>query len=114
MLGSSVLSALPAMALTQRLTLEVANMEIDAALIQRFDGTLAVDDATMACAAFLARYRGATRQSYAADLRDWLGWCARHGLAPLAARRPHVELYLRDMEENRGLAVATVVSRHSR
>jgi site-specific recombinase XerD len=73
-----------------------------------FDGALASDPGTLAFAAFLARYRGATRHAYTADLRDWVGWCARHGIVPLAAQRAHVELYLRDLEENRHLALATI------
>ena len=77
----------------------MVDIEIDAALAQRFTGTLAVDEETMACAAFLDRYRGATSQSYTADLRDWLaGALNTGGLTPLAARRAHVELYLRDPE----------------
>lgn len=47
-------------------------------------GELAQDAGTLALAAFLARYRGGRRSSYAVDLRDWLGWCASHGIAPLA------------------------------
>lgn len=87
-------------------------MDVDARLVDRFfDGALATDPSTLAFAAFLARYRGSTRHSYAADLRDWVGWCSRHQLAPLEVKRAHVELYLRDMEENRKLARATVARR---
>jgi len=40
-----------------------------------------------------------TRQAYATQLRLWFDWCAQHHLEPLAdVRRPHVELYARDLE----------------
>jgi integrase/recombinase XerD len=49
-----------------------------------------------------------TRQAYATQLRLWFDWCALHDLEPLTdVRRPHVELYARDLE-SRGLAAATV------
>jgi integrase/recombinase XerD len=51
---------------------------------------------------------GDGRQAYATQLRLWFDWCAQHQLEPLAdVRRPHVELYARDLEA-RGLAPATV------
>ena len=49
-----------------------------------------------------------TRQAYTTQLRLWFDWCEKHHLEPLAdVRRPHVELYARDLEA-RGLAAATV------
>ena len=33
------------------------------------------------------------------DLRSFVSWCGRQGLDPLAAQRPHIELYLRWMQE---------------
>jgi integrase/recombinase XerD len=49
--------------------------------------------------------RGGTRRTL---LRLWFDWCEQHHLEPLAdVRRPHVELYARDLEA-RGLAPATV------
>jgi hypothetical protein len=35
------------------------------------------------------------------DLRCYLAWCAERGLDPLAAQRPHLELYIRWMQEIR-------------
>ena len=35
------------------------------------------------------------------DLRIYVGWCAERGLDPLAAQRPHLELYVRWMQEVR-------------
>ncbi len=53
----------------------------------------------IAIAAYLARYKGHTRAHAESDLRSFLSWCERQGLDPLVARRPHVELFLRWMQE---------------
>jgi integrase/recombinase XerD len=65
--------------------------------------------ARWAAVAFVASYSSpGTRQAYATQLRLWFDWCDQHHLEPLAeVRRPHVELYARDLE-SRGLAAATV------
>jgi hypothetical protein len=67
------------------------------------------DLASWAAVAFVASYSPpGTRQAYATQLRLWFDWCSQHQLEPLAdVRRPHVELYARDLEA-RGLAAATV------
>ena len=67
------------------------------------------DLASWAAVAFVASYSSpGTRQAYATQLRLWFAWCAQHHLEPLAdVRRPHVELYARDLE-GKGLAAATV------
>jgi len=71
------------------------------------------DEARLAVAGFLARYSGATRRGYAGDLRAWFAWCAQADLQPFAARRAHLELYSRWMEEEAGLARATIGRRLS-
>jgi hypothetical protein len=43
--------------------------------------------------------RGRTRAAYARDLTDWLAFCARHGVEPLAAHRAHVDAYARELAE---------------
>lgn len=53
----------------------------------------------VAIAAYLARYKGASRLHTESDLRCYLTWCRNHDLDPLQARRPHIELYLRWMQE---------------
>ena len=65
--------------------------------------------ARWAAVAFVASYSSpGTRQAYGTQLRLWFDWCAEHQLDPLTdVRRPHVELYARDLE-TRGLAPATV------
>jgi hypothetical protein len=40
-----------------------------------------------ALAAFLAGYRGLTRDAYALDLRQFIAWCDEHGLRLFAVRR---------------------------
>lgn len=64
---------------------------------------LAGDDASatlrIAVAAYLARFKGQSRVHTESDLRSFLTWCRRQGLEPLLAQRPHIELYLRWMQE---------------
>jgi integrase/recombinase XerD len=60
-----------------------------------------------ACASFSARYRDATLRAYGQDLGAFLRWCADRELVPLQAKRPHLELYVRWMEQ-RGYAPATI------
>ncbi len=76
---------------------------------------LASDDWTqerLAVAGFLVGYTQRTRESYALDLRRWFEFCTTNGLRPFVARRPHLELFAREMEA-KGLAPATVARRLS-
>jgi site-specific recombinase XerD len=63
-----------------------------------------------ALAAFLAGYRGLTRDAYALDLRQFIAWCEEHNLRLFAVRRADIECFARDLEE-RGRARATVARR---
>jgi site-specific recombinase XerD len=63
-----------------------------------------------ALAAFLAGYRGLTREAYALDLRHFIAWCAEHNLRLFTARRADVECFARHLEA-RGRARATVARR---
>jgi site-specific recombinase XerD len=65
----------------------------------------------LAVAAYLARFKGQSRMHTESDLRSYLNWCAEHGLDPLAASRPHIELYVRWMQEQRRFAASTVSRR---
>jgi integrase/recombinase XerD len=47
------------------------------------------------------------------NFRCYLAWCAERGLDPLAARRPHLELYIRWMQEIRRFKPSTVSRRFS-
>jgi integrase/recombinase XerD len=70
------------------------------------------EDAHLAAAAFLARYRGRTLDAYRHDLRGFFQWANDLGLDVLSATRPHIELYRVAMEE-RGLAASTIDRRLS-
>jgi site-specific recombinase XerD len=71
------------------------------------------DPLLRAVAAYLARFKGATRMHTDSDLRGYLMWCRAHGLAPLLAQRVHVELYLRWMQEVREFKPSTISRRVS-
>ena len=64
--------------------------------------------------AFLVRHPPGTRAVYARALRHWAAWCAGHELAPLEARREHVELWLREQEEPSVGAAAAASTRAGR
>lgn len=68
------------------------------------------DPLGLAIAGYLAKFRGTTFTDYRTDLRHFLDWCDRNGLAPLQARRPHLELYVRWLEDT-GWASSTVARR---
>ena len=71
------------------------------------------DQLRLAVAAYLARFKGSSREHTESDLRAFLTWCAARGLDPLAARRPHLELYIRWMQEIRRFKPSTVSRRFS-
>ena len=71
------------------------------------------DQLRLAVAAYLARFKGSSRQHTESDLRCYLAWCAERSLDPLAARRPHLELYIRWMQEIRRFKPSTVSRRFS-
>src|SRR5690348_4003445 len=71
------------------------------------------DRLRLAVAAYLARFKGSSRKHTESDLRCYLSWCAEQGLDPLAARRPHLELYIRSMQEIRRFKPSTVSRRFS-
>ena len=71
------------------------------------------DQLRLAVAAYLARYKGSSREHTESDLRCYLTWCAERGLDPLAARRPHLELYIRWMQEIRRFKPSTISRRFS-
>jgi site-specific recombinase XerD len=67
----------------------------------------------LAIAAYLARYKGTSRAHAETDLRSFIGWAAEHGLHPLEAKRAHIELYLRWLQEVRRYRPSTVSRRLS-
>jgi len=72
-----------------------------------------IDRLRLAMAAYLARFTGSSREHTESDLRCYLAWCAERGLDPLAARRPHLELYIRWMQEIRRFKPSTISRRFS-
>ena len=58
------------------------------------------DQLRLAVTAYLARFKGSSREHTESDLRCYLTWCAERNLDPLATQRPHLELYIRWMQEN--------------
>src|SRR2546430_12260185 len=71
------------------------------------------DQLRLAVAAYLARFKGSSREHTESDLRCYLAWCAERHLDPLAARRPHLEWYIRWMQEVRFFKPSTVSRRVS-
>jgi integrase/recombinase XerD len=71
------------------------------------------DQMDLIVAGFLARYKGGTFDSYALDIRLFRDWCRSVELNPLAVERPHLELFARHLEIERGNAPSTVHRRLS-
>jgi site-specific recombinase XerD len=71
------------------------------------------DQLRLAVAAYLARFKGSSREHTESDLRCYLAWCAERRLDPLAVHRPHLELYIRWMQEIRRFKPSTVSRRFS-
>ncbi len=67
----------------------------------------------LAVAAYLSRFKGQTRIHTESDLRGYLTWCTLRELDPLTAARPHVELYVRWLQEVRRYKPSTVSRRMS-
>ena len=77
------------------------------------DTSQTTDQLNRAIAAYLTRFTGASRDHACSDLRAFLSWCAERHLHPLTARRPHLELYIRWMQEIRRFKPSTVSRRFS-
>jgi site-specific recombinase XerD len=72
----------------------------------------AVESAEGLVGAYLLRYKGATRDAYACDLRHWDAFLHACDVELLHAHRAHVDAYARACEES-GLAPSTVARRLS-
>jgi site-specific recombinase XerD len=68
------------------------------------------DGERLALTGFIAGYRGATRDAYMLDLRQFVTWCTLRHVALFEVRRADIECYARALEA-RGLARATVARR---
>jgi integrase/recombinase XerD len=71
------------------------------------------DQLRLAVAAYLARFKGSSRFHTESDLRCYLAWCVERGLDPLVAQRPHLEMYIRWMQEIRRFKPSTISRRLS-
>jgi len=67
----------------------------------------------LAAAAYLARFKGPSRDHTDSDLRCYLTWCSDRSLDALVSQRPHLELYIRRMQEIRRFKHSTVSRRFS-
>lgn len=67
----------------------------------------------LAVAAYLARFNGQSRVHTESDLRGFLVWCEERELDSFSATRPHLELYVRWLQEVRRLRPSTVSRRTS-
>lgn len=71
-----------------------------------------LDSLRKVVAGYLAGFGESTRKAYSLDLRQWIGWCRDHDLRVFEAKRAHIEVYARWLEEQ-GRARATVARRLS-
>ncbi len=67
----------------------------------------------LAAVAHLSRYRGTSREHTESDLRVFFNWCQDRQLAPLAAQRNDLDLYLRWLQDVRRFKPSTVSRRLS-
>jgi len=71
------------------------------------------DQLRLAVTAYLARFKGSSREHTESDLPCYLTWCAERTLDPLTVQRPHLELYVRWMQEARQFKPSTISRRFS-
>lgn len=56
--------------------------------------------AELAAASWIAGYANEkTRKAYTLHLRDWFSFCIKHDLEPLSAKRVHIDLWVRSLEQ---------------
>jgi hypothetical protein len=65
--------------------------------LDRLPGNVDVDPYWRLVAAFLVGYPPHSSRAYFGDLKAWYGWCAQSGIHPLAARRDHVDTWVRHL-----------------
>jgi integrase/recombinase XerD len=85
----------------------------DLVLVSAHNTSPAAGPLDQAVAAYLTRFTGSSREHARSDLRCFLTWCTERNLNPLAARRLHLELYIRWMQEIRRYKPSTVSRRFS-
>jgi site-specific recombinase XerD len=60
--------------------------------------------------AFLVGYPPHSSRAYFSDLKAWYAWCAEMGVHPLAARRHHVDVWVRHLSQEPQLATGRPAS----
>ena len=74
---------------------------------------VSADPLRLAVSAYLARFKGISREHTCSDLNTFVTWCTERGVQPLAARRADLELFVRWMQETRRFKPSTVARRTS-
>ena len=67
--------------------------------LDRLPGAVDVDPWRLVVAAFLVGYPPHSSRAYFGDLKAWYAWCAESGVHPLAARRHHVDTWVRHLSQ---------------
>jgi integrase/recombinase XerD len=67
--------------------------------LERLPGDRDVDPYWCLVAAFLVGYPPHSSRAYFGDLKAWYAWCAQAGVHPLAARRHHVDAWVRHLSQ---------------
>ena len=73
-------------------------------------GLATLTDLERAFFGYLADYKGGTRDGYERHLQNYFTWCQLHQVDPLAADRTILALYVRYLDEERGLRGSSVSS----
>ena len=74
---------------------------------------VSADPLRLAVSAYLARFKGISREHTCSDLHAFVTWCTERGVEPLAAQRTDLELFVRWMQETRPFKPSTVARRTS-
>jgi site-specific recombinase XerD len=74
---------------------------------------VSADPLRLAMSAYLARFKGISREHTCSDLNVFLAWCSDRDVQPLAAQRSDLELFVRWMQETRRFKPSTVARRTS-
>jgi hypothetical protein len=67
--------------------------------LARLPGDSSADPYWRLVAAFLVGYPPHSSRAYFGDLKAWAAWCASPGVHPLAARRHHVDTWVRHLSQ---------------
>ena len=70
----------------------------DDALVLMERAVVSRDPLELALAGFLAAYHGRTFEKQRRVIKHYVDWCIQNDLPPLQAKRPHIELFVRQCE----------------